>query len=60
MERPGLGRSYPPTMTDVPVESTEESPYECFSCGNIEIAETQPISCPDCAGEMRNRRTPLE
>jgi Zn finger protein HypA/HybF involved in hydrogenase expression len=47
-------------MTDVPINSDEESPYECFSCGNIELAESQPVACPDCAGEMRNRRTPLE
>jgi len=47
-------------MSDVPVDAPAESPYECFSCGNIELAETQPVSCPDCAGEMRNRSTPLE
>ena len=47
-------------MTDVHGDTDEATPYECFNCGNIEHAKTQPISCPDCAGEMRNRRTPLE
>lgn len=47
-------------MRDVDQDSDSESPYECFRCGNIIVAEESPGTCPDCAGEMRNRRTPLE
>jgi len=38
----------------------EPIPYECFSCGNIVRTDSQPLTCPDCGGEMRNRRTRLE
>jgi rubrerythrin len=47
-------------MRDVNPDPSEESPYECFECGNIVVAENNPLSCPDCSGPMRNRRTPLE
>ncbi|CQH63877.1 small CPxCG-related zinc finger protein (plasmid) [Halobacterium hubeiense] len=47
-------------MRDVNQNSAEESPYECFDCGNVVFAEDNPGQCPDCAGNMRNRRTPLE
>ena len=47
-------------MRDVDHEPNEESPYECFECGNIIVAENNPSNCPDCSGPMRNRRTPLE
>ena len=47
-------------MKDVDPESDEETPYECFECGNIIIAEDAPGRCPDCSGPMRNRRMPLE
>ncbi len=47
-------------MRDVEHEADEESPYECFACGTIIVAESNPMTCPDCNGEMRNRRTPLE
>lgn len=47
-------------MRDVDPESHEETPYECFECGNVIIAEDNPGLCPDCSGPMRNRRTPLE
>ncbi|MBX0296782.1 rubrerythrin-like domain-containing protein [Haloarcula nitratireducens] len=47
-------------MRDVDPESDGESPYECFECGNIIIAEDAPGQCPDCSGPMRNRLTPLE
>ncbi|MFC6954965.1 rubrerythrin-like domain-containing protein [Halorubellus litoreus] len=47
-------------MRDVDPESDQETPYECFGCGNIMIAENPPEGCPDCSGAMRNRRTPLE
>jgi rubrerythrin len=47
-------------MKDVNTEPDEESPYECFECGNIIVAEANPGQCPDCGGSMRNRRMPLE
>ncbi|WP_435125759.1 rubrerythrin-like domain-containing protein [Halobaculum sp. D14] len=47
-------------MKDVDQESVDETPYECFDCGSIIVAEDHPGSCPDCAGAMRNRRTPIE
>ncbi|MFW5948623.1 MAG: rubrerythrin-like domain-containing protein [Halolamina sp.] len=43
------------------VDQTDgDNPYECFSCGNIVRTDSQPLSCPDCCGEMRNRLTTLE
>jgi rubrerythrin len=47
-------------MKDVDPDSDEETPYECFECGKIIIAEDSPGQCPDCGGPMRNRRMPLE
>jgi rubrerythrin len=47
-------------MSDVNTNSDGETPYECFDCGNIIIAETSPGLCPDCGGPMRNRQVPLE
>jgi len=46
-------------MRDVDQGTDEETPYECFECGNI-ITEKNPDQCPDCGGTMRNRRMPLE
>ena len=47
-------------MRDVNPESDEETPYECFECGNITITADNPVCCSDCGEPMRNRRTPLE
>lgn len=47
-------------MRDVDQHSDEETPYECFECGSIVVSEQNPTACPDCGGEMRNRRTPIE
>jgi hypothetical protein len=47
-------------MRDVPQDPSEASPYECFECGSIVVAERNPGTCPDCAGALRNRRTPIE
>ncbi|MFD1647609.1 rubrerythrin-like domain-containing protein [Haloarchaeobius litoreus] len=47
-------------MKDVDVNPDEESPYECFECGTIVLSTDAPGTCPDCAGPMRNRRTPIE
>ncbi|WP_106388673.1 rubrerythrin-like domain-containing protein [Halorubrum aethiopicum] len=47
-------------MIDIDPESDEETPYECFECGTIIIAENSPGQCPDCSGSMRNRRMSLE
>ncbi|MFD1568499.1 rubrerythrin-like domain-containing protein [Halolamina litorea] len=40
--------------------SDRESAYECFECGTIHRSASQPIHCPDCGGQMRNRETALE
>ncbi|WP_114579177.1 rubrerythrin-like domain-containing protein [Saliphagus sp. LR7] len=47
-------------MRDVEIDSDETSPYECFECGTIIVAEDNPGTCPDCSGSMRNRWTPIE
>ncbi|MBV0925996.1 rubrerythrin-like domain-containing protein [Halomicroarcula limicola] len=47
-------------MRDVNPKSDEETPYECFECGSIIVAENDPGQCPDCGGPMRNRLTALE
>ena len=47
-------------MRDVEYDPRDESAYECFSCGTIVIAETNPGSCDDCGSPMRNRLMPIE
>ncbi|MFC7059937.1 rubrerythrin-like domain-containing protein [Halovenus salina] len=47
-------------MRDVDPKPDEETPYECFECGNIIIAEDRPGLCPECGGSLRNRRMPVE
>lgn len=47
-------------MKDVEVDPDEKSPYECFACGSIVESIDSPNHCPDCGGQMRNRRTPIE
>ena len=47
-------------MRDIKQDPNEEKPYECFECGTIIVAESGPGSCPDCGGEMRNRKMPIE
>ncbi|WP_139246651.1 rubrerythrin-like domain-containing protein [Halogranum amylolyticum] len=47
-------------MRDVNPQPDEETPYECFQCGNIVIEEDRPGQCPDCSGPIRNRQIPLE
>lgn len=47
-------------MRDPDYDPDDESPYECFECGNIAVAENNPGPCPECGGPMRNRRNPIE
>jgi len=47
-------------MRDVEQDHDGETPYECFDCGRIVTATSQPETCPDCDGDMRNRQTPME
>jgi rubrerythrin len=47
-------------MRDVEQDHDRETPYECFECGTVILAESQPEHCPHCGGAMRNRQTPLE
>jgi rubrerythrin len=45
---------------DSPAEATEQSIYECFACGRVVEADSNPVTCPDCGCEIRNRGTPIE
>lgn len=56
---PGARRSGRP-MRDVDYDPRAESAYECFTCGTLVIAETNPGECQDCGSDLRNRRTPIE
>lgn len=47
-------------MRDVDLNSDAESTYECFSCGTIVTAETNPGVCDNCGSPIRNRMTPIE
>lgn len=47
-------------MRDAEYDPENESPYECFECGTIVVAADNPEPCPDCSGDMRHRRTPIE
>jgi rubrerythrin len=47
-------------MRDIEQTPDEETTYECFECGGIVLAESNPETCPDCGGAMRNRQTPIE
>lgn len=47
-------------MRDVDYEPNEKSAYECFSCGTLIVAESNPGECNDCGSDLRNRKTPLE
>jgi rubrerythrin len=47
-------------MKDIQYDPEEESAYECFECGTIIVSSDNPVTCPDCGAEMRNRRTALE
>ncbi|MFC6732548.1 MULTISPECIES: rubrerythrin-like domain-containing protein [unclassified Haladaptatus] len=47
-------------MRDITYDPSEKSAYECFACGTIERAESNPGPCSDCGNEMRSRNTPLE
>ncbi|MFC6736627.1 rubrerythrin-like domain-containing protein [Halolamina salina] len=48
------------------VETPSISPPACYRDGrtaqlrNVGRTDSQPLICPDCGGEMRNRRTRLE
>ncbi|MWV64214.1 rubrerythrin-like domain-containing protein [Halorubrum sp. JWXQ-INN 858] len=47
-------------MIDVDLAHEGESPYECFECGTVVLSDGAPDRCPNCDGDLRNRRTPLE
>ena len=47
-------------MRDIEYDPDEEKSYECFQCGTVIVAESNPDRCPNCGGQMRNRMTPLE
>jgi len=47
-------------MRDIDIDSDAEKPYECFECGSIVVAEDNPVTCPDCGADVRNRQTPIE
>ncbi|EMA46023.1 hypothetical protein C449_04942 [Halococcus saccharolyticus DSM 5350] len=45
---------------DVDFDTQAETPYECFECGTIVMAESNPGLCADCGSELRNRLVPFE
>jgi rubrerythrin len=47
-------------MRDAEQDHDTATPYECFECGNVVLAESHPENCPNCGGAMRNRGTPIE
>lgn len=47
-------------MKDVTPDPDAKREYECFECGTILITDDNPVTCPDCHGQMRNRGTPIE
>lgn len=47
-------------MRDVEYDHDAERQYECFDCGTLINVASNPVSCPECGGEMRNRMTPIE
>nr|WP_231990860.1 rubrerythrin-like domain-containing protein [Natronobacterium gregoryi] len=47
-------------MRDVEYDPGAESTYECFECGTIVTAATNPGECPNCGGDVRHRQTAIE
>nr|WP_244510288.1 rubrerythrin-like domain-containing protein [Natronobacterium texcoconense] len=47
-------------MRDVDYDPGEESVYECFECGTLITAATNPGECPNCGGDVRHRQTAIE
>ncbi len=47
-------------MKDPDYDPDDESAYECFDCGTVIVAESNPEPCPECGTEMRNRSLPME
>ncbi|MFC6962448.1 rubrerythrin-like domain-containing protein [Halocatena marina] len=47
-------------MRDVSYDPNSKSAYECFNCGTIVRAESNPGTCDNCGSAMRNRLIPLE
>ena len=47
------------SIRDVEYDPAEEGEYECFECGTV-VRGVSPGTCPNCGGDLRNVRTPLE
>lgn len=47
-------------MRDVEYDPDDETAYECFDCGTVVVAESNPGCCPDCTAPMRSRMVPFE
>ena len=47
-------------MRDVYYDPDEETAYECFACGTIVRAVSNPNECPDCETSMRSRMVTFE
>nr|WP_241430870.1 rubrerythrin-like domain-containing protein [Natronolimnohabitans innermongolicus] len=47
-------------MRDIEYDPADESAYECFNCGTIVQATTNPGTCPNCGSDMRHRQTSIE
>ncbi|MDQ2052003.1 rubrerythrin-like domain-containing protein [Natronolimnohabitans sp. A-GB9] len=48
------------TIRDIEYDPADESTYECFSCGTIMTATTNPGTCPNCGSDVRHRQTSIE
>ncbi|WP_259517228.1 rubrerythrin-like domain-containing protein [Halanaeroarchaeum sp. HSR-CO] len=47
-------------VRDVEYDASKARTYECFSCGATVTAVDNPMECPECGGDLRNKGTPME
>lgn len=47
-------------MRDKTYDTERERTYECYECGETLETSDPPGECPECGGEMRNYKIPLE
>lgn len=47
-------------VRDVEYDASAERTYECLACGTTVTAVDNPMECPNCGEDLRNKGTPLE
>lgn len=47
-------------MHDLPEEPDVKNRYECLQCGELLLAETHPLDCPECGSVMQGLKNSLE